>query len=147
MTPDPTTPSPSGHNSEPPSASALDGEGTGVLIVDDSDLMCQVIYRLLSSNGYIVKSVVTSGADALRAYDLVQPGLVTLDLQMPGISGKDTLTRLLRKDPEAKVVIISAASETPEVLECLKLGARGYVIKPFQEQKLLETLHRARKQP
>ena len=113
-----------------------------VLAVDDTLAIVKLIEVVLSSRGYLVETA-QDGPTALRRYDQFKPDIVTLDLTMPGMSGYETLTKILEKNKRAIVIILTANDEDVALQECMKRGAAGYVNKPFKPSELVDALQTA----
>lgn len=112
-----------------------------ILIVDDAMFMRYTIKKALQSGGYINFLEAGDVQDAVTVFKEQKPDLVTMDITMPGKSGIEGLQEILRLDPRAKVVMVSAAGQKPKVIEALKLGARHFVVKPFKEEDLVKVVH------
>lgn len=112
-----------------------------ILIVDDAMFMRYTIKKALQSGGY--SNFIEAGdvQDAVSLYNEHKPDLVTMDITMPGKSGIEGLQELIKIDPQAKVVMVSAAGQKPKVIEALKMGARHFVVKPFKEDELVKIIH------
>jgi len=108
-----------------------------VLVVDDTEFMVKVLEDIFASAGFEVLTA-ANGEEALALYEQRVPDLMTLDVVMPGLDGIATLKRLREIDPAAKVVMVSAVGLEAKVLEAFRLGARNYVLKPFERDKVLE---------
>src|SRR5437867_4259359 len=113
-----------------------------VLAVDDTPAIVKLIEVVLSSRGHMVETA-KDGPTALRRYDQFKPDIVTLDLTMPGMSGYETLTKILEKNNRAIVIILTANDEDVALQECMKRGAAGYINKPFKPNELVEALQTA----
>lgn len=119
--------------------------GRSVLIVDDSEVLCKCLHRILSDGGYFVKGIATSGKQAVKQYDTLRPDFVTLDIDMPEMNGTEVLKRLLEMDAAAKVIMVTAVVDTSVVMECVRRGAVGYIAKPFDAPSVLERVQKALK--
>lgn len=113
-----------------------------ILVVDDTEFMVQVLVDLLGAQGYAVHAA-RSGPEALATYERLLPDLVTLDMVMPGMDGLATLAALREMDPAARVVVVSAVGQEEKVMDAVRLGARNYVLKPIDRDKVLDTVRRA----
>lgn len=118
----------------------LTGKKT-LLIVDDSKIIRNNIKILLENECDII-GMATNGSEAILIYQELHPDYVTLDLEMPGINGLETLKKLKQIDTNAKVIIVSSNSESKVVIECLKNGAAGYVLKPVSKEKILDIINK-----
>jgi len=113
-----------------------------VLVIDDSKNIRDLINDILSANSDTVETA-ENGADALTKYDKFRPDLVTLDVSMPIMDGYETLSRILKMDNNAKVIMVSASDQTELVQKCLDRGALGFVTKPFSKSQLLSSISTA----
>lgn len=111
-----------------------------VLIVDDAAFMRMSIKTILEKNGFQVAGEAENGSVAVTKYKELQPDIVTMDITMPEKDGVLALKEIRSIDPNAKVVMISAMGQESFVREAVKLGAKGFVVKPFKEDYLVETL-------
>lgn len=111
-----------------------------VLIVDDSMLMRRMIAECLSAAGWEIVAEAATGREALACYRRHRPDAVTLDIVMPDGHGVGALESILREDPGAKIVIVSALNQTKLIAEAIRKGAQDFLAKPFMPEQLLETL-------
>ncbi|MDF2879745.1 MAG: two-component system response regulator [Clostridiaceae bacterium] len=114
----------------------------GVLIVDDSQFMRMIIKKILEQKGIKVVEEAINGYDAIEKYKKFKPEVVTMDLTMQGISGIETVESILKYDPNAKIIICSAMGQKSVINEAIKVGAKGFVIKPFEEEDFLKEFFR-----
>lgn len=114
-----------------------------VLVVDDAAFMRKVLTDALAAGGHEVVGEAGDGDAALTAYRDLRPDLVTLDITMPEKDGLATLRELVEIDPDARVVICSALGQQSKVLEAVKAGARDFVVKPFDQGRLLGAVTKA----
>ncbi|MBM3274465.1 MAG: response regulator [Candidatus Sericytochromatia bacterium] len=114
-----------------------------VLIVDDATVMRTVLRTILTKNGYEVAGEAADGTEALGKYSEVRPDLVTMDIIMPKMTGLEALKQLMGTHPEAKVIMCTADNSREMVINCLKAGAKDYVIKPFSVERLLDAIKKA----
>ena len=112
-----------------------------VMVVDDSMLMRQMIRDILKATGWEVVGEASNGAEAVRLYSELRPDVVTLDIVMPGTDGLYALERIVRADPEAKVVVVSALNQTKLISDAIRSGAHDFIAKPFLPEQLQETLN------
>ena len=110
-----------------------------VLVVDDSDNMRMTIKALLENNAFKVVGESGDGASAVEMYKELKPDFVTMDVTMSGIDGIEAMKQIIKFDPEAKVVMISAMGQDVFVRDAIIAGAKGFIVKPFGEQQLLDT--------
>ena len=113
-----------------------------ILVVDDSYYMRTILKNILQDAGYNVVNEAASGLDALKYTDEEQGNLdlITLDLILPDNSGLDVLKKIKEKYPEQQVVVVSAVGQSSIVDEALEIGASAYIIKPFDEEKVIKVV-------
>lgn len=104
------------------------------LLVDDSPYILRTLAAILTERGCEVVGQAGNGLEAVRLYRELKPDFVTLDLVMPQMGGMQTLQLLKRIDPAAKVIIVSSMTDQSKIVECIRLGALHYVLKPFDEE-------------
>ncbi|ERP31646.1 response regulator [Chitinivibrio alkaliphilus] len=103
-----------------------------VVVVDDSKFLTKQIKKFLESEmGYEVVAVGYDGEEAVALYHEHSPDLITLDITMPGKDGQDAMEEIIKEDPDAKILMISAV-RGDAMLECMANGAAGYVEKPLK---------------
>lgn len=108
-----------------------------VLIVDDAAFMRIQIKNMLSKNGYEVAGEAENGMIAVEKYKELSPDVVTMDITMPELSGLDALREIIKADPQAKVVMVSAMGQEAMVRDAILSGAKGFIVKPFKEEGIL----------
>lgn len=114
-----------------------------VMLVDDHALFVEGIKNLLRQRDDIkVIATANSGDQALRLLDSTRPDIVLLDLQMPGISGIETLEAIRARDPQIKVVMLTASDSDEDLLRAIRKGARGFLLKLLQPGELVDRLRR-----
>ena len=114
-----------------------------VLVVDDAAFMRKMVSDALVKAGHEVVGEATNGVEAVASYQTLKPELTTLDITMPEKDGLAALGEIMALDPTAKVVMCSALGQESKVLESIKLGARDFVVKPFQAERVLEAVGKA----
>lgn len=114
-----------------------------VLVVDDAAFMRKLLSDALVSGGHEVVGEAGNGNEAVARYQELKPDLTTLDITMPEKDGLAALAEIMAIDPAAKVVMCSALGQESKVLEAVKLGAKDFVIKPFQPPRVLEAVGKA----
>jgi two-component system chemotaxis response regulator CheY len=114
-----------------------------ILIVDDNDLMRTLLRGILRSEDCLVIGEAKNGVIALDFIEKTKPDVVFLDVVMPEMDGLETLQNIKRDYPEIIVVMITGNPSKENVQESIQGGASGFIIKPFNSAKVLETLHRA----
>lgn len=114
--------------------------GKRVLIIDDARFMRTMIKDILTGGGYEVAGEAENGVDAVRLYKELQPDVVTMDITMPEMNGIDALKEIRKIDPDAKVVMVTAMGQKALVIESIQSGASDFIVKPFQPERILQTL-------
>lgn len=112
----------------------------GILIADDASFMRMMLREILAKYGYTVIAEATNGKDMLRKYEEYKPDLVTLDITMPEMNGLDALKKLREKHPEANVIMCSAMGQQAMVIEAIQNGAKDFIVKPFQPDRVAEAV-------
>lgn len=111
------------------------------IIVDDAAIMRIRLREILEPEFQIVAEA-NDGDEALVHYAAYRPDFVTLDITMPHLNGIEVLKKILGKHPEAKIVIVSAVGQKQIVFEAIALGARDFIIKPFERDRVLKAVKR-----
>jgi two-component system, chemotaxis family, chemotaxis protein CheY len=114
-----------------------------VLVVDDAAFMRKMVTDALGKGGHEVVGEAGNGNEALTQFEALKPDLVTLDITMPEKDGLAALADIMAADPSAKVVMCSALGQESKVLEAIKLGAKDFVVKPFQADRVIEAVGKA----
>ncbi len=114
-----------------------------VLVVDDDTLMREILKAILRSEGFKVAGEAKDGQSGLEQVERLRPDAVCLDVNMPGISGLDTLKILRERYPEVRVVMITGDASMATVREAVSFGAVGYIIKPFNAGRVADSLKAA----
>ena len=114
-----------------------------VLVVDDAAFMRKMVSDALAKGGHEVIGQAGNGVEALQQFRELKPDLMTLDITMPEKDGLETLRELMELDPAAKVVMCSALGQESKVLESIKLGAKDFVVKPFQPDRVIDAVSKA----
>jgi two-component system chemotaxis response regulator CheY len=114
-----------------------------VLIADDAAFMRMMIKSILTEAGYEVVGEAENGAVAVSKYRELKPDLTTMDITMPEMDGLAALREIRDQDPEARVVMCSAMGQQSMVIESIQAGARDFIVKPFQPERVLEAIQKA----
>ena len=110
-----------------------------LLIVDDSNMIRSRISRVVQGgglSGIALVGLARNGAEALRVARATQPEVVTMDLTMPEMDGIECIQEMLRMLPRTRILVVSALSDKSTAIQALRLGARGFVAKPFSDDEL-----------
>ncbi len=114
-----------------------------VLVVDDAVFMRKMVSDALSKGGHEIIGEAANGQEAVQQYQTLKPEVTTLDITMPEMDGISALKAILEVDPGARVIMCSALGQESKVLESIKAGARDFVVKPFQPDRVLEAVGKA----
>jgi two-component system chemotaxis response regulator CheY len=118
-------------------------DSLNILIVDDSPIITRKLGMMLEQLGYRVIQTAATGREAIAAYKARRPDVVTMDITMPDMDGIEATRAIMKEFPEAKIVMVTSHGQEKMVLDALKAGAKGYVLKPFQEHKVYEAIQKA----
>lgn len=111
-----------------------------VLIVDDSSFMRQVLKDIMTRAGYATVYEASEGRQAIAECKKQNPGLVLLDVVLPDITGEEVLAEIKKTNPRQKVIMVTAVGQKKMIERCLGLGAAEYIVKPFDEQRIVATV-------
>ena len=111
-----------------------------ILICDDAAFMRMMIKDILTKNGYNVVGEAENGLKDIDAYQEHNPDLVLMDITMPEMDGIDALKGIREKDPNACVIMCSAMGQQAMVIEAIQSGAKDFIVKPFQAERVLEAV-------
>ncbi|MBO5237447.1 MAG: response regulator [Lachnospiraceae bacterium] len=114
-----------------------------ILICDDAAFMRMMIKDILTKNGYNVVAEAENGLKAVEKYQETKPDLVLMDITMPEMDGIQALKKIKSVDPNASVVMCSAMGQQAMVIESIQSGARDFIVKPFQPDRVLEAVKKA----
>ncbi|MFK3939050.1 response regulator [Alkalihalobacillus sp. NPDC078783] len=112
-----------------------------ILIVDDAAFMRMMIKDILVNAGLQVIGEAENGLQAVEKYQALKPDLVTMDITMPELDGIQALKQIRELDPDANVIMCSAMGQQALVLEAIQSGAKDFIVKPFQKERVVETIH------
>ncbi len=111
-----------------------------LMIVDDSNIIRNKISRCQVGGMFKVVAKARNGAQAVKACETYTPDVITMDLTMPHMDGIAAIRRIISMDPDVRILVVSALSDKATGIKALKLGARGFLCKPFSDQDLNEAL-------
>ena len=110
------------------------------MIIDDSKTSRSILRNILTKNGYEVVAEAENGQDGYDKYCELNPDFVTLDITMPVMDGIETLVKIKEYDPDAKVIMVTAAGQKGKMLDAIKLGAAEFVTKPFETEQIISIM-------
>ena len=112
------------------------------MIVDDASIMRLMLKNLFANNGFEVVAEAQDGNDAIEKYKESKPDLVTMDITMPDMDGITAVKKILEIDPSAKIVMCSAMGQVDKVKAAILAGAKSFLVKPLQPQKVLDIVNK-----
>ena len=111
-----------------------------VLIVDDAAFMRMMIKDILEKNGFEIVGEANNGIKAVDIYKKEKPDVVTMDITMPDMDGIEAVKAIKAFDPDAKIIMCSAMGQQSMVMDAIRAGARDFIVKPFQADRVLEAI-------
>ncbi|MGH4125784.1 MAG: response regulator [Clostridium sp.] len=111
-----------------------------VLIVDDAAFMRMMIKDILEKNGFEVIGEANNGLKAVELYKVEKPDVVTMDITMPDMDGIEAVKAIKLIDPTAKIIMCSAMGQQSMVMDAIRAGAKDFIVKPFQADRVLEAI-------
>ena len=111
-----------------------------ILICDDAAFMRMMIKDILTKNGYNVAGEAENGQKAVEKYNETKPDLVLMDITMPEMDGIQALKKIKENDPSALVIMCSAMGQQAMVIESIQAGAKDFIVKPFQADRVIEAV-------
>lgn len=117
--------------------------GKTVLVVDDAAFMRMMIKDILSKNGYEVVGEAENGALAVEKFRDLRPDLVTMDITMPEMDGISAVKEIKAIDASARIIMCSAMGQQAMVIDAIQAGAKDFIVKPFQPERVLEAVSKA----
>ena len=113
-----------------------------ILIVDDAAFMRMMIKNILIKEGYDVVGEAENGAQAVEKYKELKPDLVTMDITMPEMDGIEAVKEIKKINPSAAVIMCSAMGQQSMVIEAIQSGAKDFIVKPFQADRIIEAVRK-----
>lgn len=110
------------------------------MVVDDAAIMRYMLKSLLEKNGYQVVAEVANGADAVARYPILKPNLVTMDITMPDMDGITAVQEIMKIDPKANIIMCSAMGQLDKVKAAVMAGAKSFLVKPLQPERVVQTV-------
>jgi two-component system chemotaxis response regulator CheY len=115
-------------------------KNVSILLIDDNDITREVLRVVLRGEGYNVVGEATDGGSGLEMALKLRPDIILLDVVMPKISGLEILPKMKDLVPEARILMVTANKDQETVSEAVKAGIHGFIVKPFNAQKIIETV-------
>ncbi|NMB08996.1 MAG: response regulator [Tissierellia bacterium] len=112
----------------------------GILIVDDASFMRMMIKDILVKNGFEVIGEAENGVKAVEKYKELQPELVIMDITMPEMDGIQAVREIKNINQDAKIIMCSAMGQQSMVIEAIQAGAKDFIVKPFQADRVIESV-------
>lgn len=113
-----------------------------VMVCDDAAFMRMTIKDILVKNGYEIAAEAENGLKAVEQYPEAKPDLVLMDITMPEVDGIEAVRRIKALDPNANVIMCSAMGQQAMVIEAIQAGAKDFIVKPFQADRVLEAVRK-----
>ncbi len=113
-----------------------------ILITDDALFMRVTLKNILTKNGYEIAGEAANGRESVEMYKTTKPDLVTMDITMPEMDGISAVKEIRSFDPNAKIIMCTAMGQKNMVMEAVTAGARDFIVKPFQPEKVLEAVNK-----
>ena len=111
-----------------------------ILLVDDAAFMRMMLKDILTKNGYNVVGEAANGAQAIEKYKELKPSLCILDITMPEVDGIQAAKGIKAEDSGALIIMCSAMGQQAMVIESIQAGARDFIVKPFQAERVIEAV-------
>ncbi|WP_018664579.1 response regulator [Heyndrickxia acidiproducens] len=113
-----------------------------ILIVDDAKFMRLTLTKMLENGGHTIVGEAENGQRAIELYRELKPDIVTMDITMPQMTGIEAVKAIMEESPDAKIIICSALGQQKLVVEAIESGAKDFIVKPFDETRVLEAVGR-----
>ncbi|MFH1440669.1 MAG: response regulator [Candidatus Omnitrophota bacterium] len=113
-----------------------------ILIVDDAAFMRMTLRNLLVKEGYEIIGEAETGEDGVEKYGRLKPDLVTMDMVMLGEGGINAVKTIISKNPDAKILMVSAMGQQALIVDAIQAGAKGFIIKPFKAEEVVAEMKR-----
>ena len=111
-----------------------------VLVVDDAIFMRSLIRDIFARSPFVIAGEAENGLEAIEMYKELRPDITTMDIVMPEVDGITALKEIMKFDPQAKVIMCSALGQESLIAESIEAGAKDFIVKPFQPNKVLKVV-------
>lgn len=116
---------------------------SNILIVDDAKFMRVQMTEMIEKENHTVVAEAVDGTEAIEQYKKTEPDLVTMDITMPEMDGLEAMKKIKEIDPDARIVMCSAMGQENMIVDAVKAGAKDFVVKPFDHQRVMEAIEKA----
>ncbi|RLF66156.1 MAG: two-component system response regulator [Thermoplasmata archaeon] len=113
-----------------------------IIIADDSQFMRTLLKNIIAKAGHEVVGEASNGQEAVELFKKLNPDLVILDIVMPVMDGMEALKKIMEINPNAKVLMCTGLGQQKLVIQAIELGAKGYIVKPFQSEFVIKEIER-----
>ena len=113
-----------------------------IMLVDDSKFIRRKLADILTAIGHTIIYECDNGDMAVTGFRLYKPDLITMDINMPGMNGLDAIVEIKKINEDAKIIIVSAASNEKTIIEGINRGASGFIVKPFADDNVIRTVNK-----
>ena len=110
------------------------------MVVDDSDVIRTKIQNVLSAEKFEIVGSAQNGLEAVEQFIELKPKVLTLDITMPVMDGIQTITEIIKIDPDVRILVVSALADKPTLIKAMHLGAYGFLCKPFSDNDLADAV-------
>ncbi len=117
--------------------------GARILVVDDAAFMRMMIKEILTKYGYQIVGEAENGKAAVEKYRELNPDLITMDITMPEMDGINAVKEIIKVNPQANVIMCSAMGQQAMVIDAIQAGAKDFIVKPFQPERVIEAVRKA----
>ena len=113
-----------------------------IMTCDDAAFMRMQIKKLVEEGGHTVVAEASTGLECVELYDVMKPDIILMDITMPDTDGIEATKRIIAKDPNARIIMVSAVGITPKVVESIESGAKDFIVKPFTAERILACINK-----
>ena len=114
-----------------------------ILVVDDANFMRMIVKDTLTPQGFEVVGEAVNGNEAVSKYEQLKPDLVTMDITMKEKDGLAAAREILSRHPDARIVMVTALGQEKMLMDCVAIGVRDFVVKPFEPERILSAVRKA----
>ena len=113
-----------------------------ILIVDDSKTSRKFLRNMLEQAGHEIVAEAVDGAEGVEKFKVYRPDITTMDITMPKLGGIEAVREIIEVDPDAKIIMVTAAGQKANMIEALKKGAADFIQKPFDMDVIVNTIEK-----